>query len=80
MLLIRRLGEAKAMTIIHFLADQSQAASWSLCGFLAVRGTLAGQRIREDCPYEWLDRDFPGGWRFCQRCERIHEAKPREDA
>lgn len=68
------------MTIVHYLDGQSQAAKWAHCGFLAVRGTKDSDRIQPDVPYEWIDREFPGGWRFCRRCERIHAAKRREAA
>lgn len=71
-----------AMTIIHLLEGFSEAGKWALCGHRAPRGTRAGQRIRADFDYELrsLNQEFPAGWRFCLRCERIHEAEPREDA
>lgn len=65
------------MQVIHYLDGQSQAAKWALCGFLGIRGTKAGERIKPDIPYQWLDRDFPEGWRFCRRCERAYESGRR---
>ena len=64
--------------VIHILDGRSQAAKWALCGYLAVRGTHDGERIRIEHPY-LLDQEMGAdNWRYCRRCEQVDDARARQ--